>query len=58
MAGWWDKNNDKLLIDNSLYDEKNSKWVRDIKWPLTQKPSHKKLILFFFHIFLLNLKKE
>ena len=52
MAGSeWDKNNDKLLIDNSLYDEKNSKWVRDIKWPLTQKPSPQEAhIIFLSHI--------
>ncbi len=40
MAGdEWDKTNNKLTIDQTLYDSNKEKWVRDVEWPLTTKPS-------------------
>lgn len=35
----WDRNTNKLLIDNSIYDEKSSTWVRKVKEPFKPKPS-------------------
>jgi len=40
MAGHeWDKETDTLKIDETLYDSNLGKWVRDVQWPLTVKPS-------------------
>jgi len=35
----WDRKENKLIIDNDIYDEKNNRWVRDVSYPKTAKPS-------------------
>lgn len=38
-AEGWSRETDSLKIDNDIYDEKNGKWVRDVKSPFVPKPS-------------------
>lgn len=48
MAGdSWDRLNNKLVIDEEIYDTKSGKWVRDVKWPLTSKPSPQEAHIIF-----------
>lgn len=35
----WSLNDNRLLIDADIYDEKNIQWVRDVKPPFKPKPS-------------------
>lgn len=40
MAGEeWDKKSNSLIINQELYDSDQKNWIRDVKWPLTVKPS-------------------
>lgn len=36
----WDLSNNKLLINNRLYDEKNNQWLREAKGLRSEKPSN------------------
>ena len=36
----WDIKTDTLIYNDKLFDEKNSKWVRDVKFPRKPKPSN------------------
>lgn len=38
-ANGWDMANNKLLINEKVYDEKSKKWVRTVKAPFKAKPS-------------------
>lgn len=39
-AKGWDIKNDKLLINENIYDEKAQKWVRKVKAPRKSQPSY------------------
>jgi len=38
-ANDWDVLSNHLILDENMYDEKNQKWVRDVKAPKVPKPS-------------------
>lgn len=47
----WDKSNNKLIIDEEIYDSETNSWIRDVKWPLTTKPSSQEAhIVFMRHL--------
>ena len=47
----WDKSNNKLIIDEDIYDSETNSWIRDVKWPLTTKPSSQEAhIVFMRHL--------
>jgi LPS O-antigen subunit length determinant protein (WzzB/FepE family) len=35
----WDRVNEKLILDNEIYDENAKKWVREVSYPKTPNPS-------------------
>jgi uncharacterized protein involved in exopolysaccharide biosynthesis len=35
----WDRVNDKLILDNEIYDISKQTWVREVSYPKTTKPS-------------------
>jgi uncharacterized protein involved in exopolysaccharide biosynthesis len=35
----WDRVNEQLILDNEIYDENTNKWVREVAYPKTVKPS-------------------
>jgi len=42
-ANDWNLKTNELKIDSSLYDVKNKKWVRDVTYPLSVKPSKQEI---------------
>ena len=36
---YWDASSNKVVYDNSIFDESSQKWVRDFAYPQTQIPS-------------------
>jgi LPS O-antigen subunit length determinant protein (WzzB/FepE family) len=35
----WDRVNEKLIIDNEIYDKRSNKWIREVSYPKTTNPS-------------------
>lgn len=54
----WDRGADKLLVDESLYDEKKNKWVREPKSPHGIEPSLQEAYEAFLKLFNVSEDKE
>ncbi len=54
----WDIHNDKLIYDEDIYDETSNKWVRDVTFPKTPKPSYWESFEAFSKIMSISTDKE
>jgi uncharacterized protein involved in exopolysaccharide biosynthesis len=54
----WDIVNDKLIYDDEIYNIEEKKWVRDVKFPKTPKPSNWEAFKAFSDILAVSKDKE
>ena len=54
----WEPENNSLVYDESLYDVKQSKWIRDVKYPLKVIPSEQEAFLTYLEILSINVDDE
>tara|TARA_A100001011_G_scaffold47996_1_gene45483 strand:- start:19201 stop:20151 length:951 start_codon:yes stop_codon:yes gene_type:complete len=54
----WVPENNSLVYDESLFDVKQSKWIRDVKYPLKVKPSEQEAFLTYQEILAISVDDE
>ncbi|MFB2726371.1 Wzz/FepE/Etk N-terminal domain-containing protein [Shewanella mangrovisoli] len=54
----WDRDNDKIIYDPELYNEKTNTWVRDVKPPFKPEPSMQEAYKEFSKMIAVNKDKE
>ena len=58
-AKYWDRETNKLIIDQNIYDTEDQKWVRDVSYPQSNIPSNEESYKFWTeNVFKINEDKK
>ncbi len=58
-AKYWDRETNKLIIDQNIYDTEDQKWVRNVSYPHSNRPSNEESYKFWTkNVFKINEDKK
>lgn len=54
----WDHVSNKIIYDQKLFDESNSKWVRKVSYPFQPRPTYQEAFIEYMKILTINIDKK